>query len=441
MLRLDSTLRKIEILLGGAVSSTQLTFVACWSDATAAAYTGGSSLGSTNNSTAVTVVGAPVSGTVRDVDYLSVINLDSATATVTLRYNDNGSLYNIVTIALPVGNHLIYTHAEGWRVVDAGGGTKTNLGGSAVITGGTIDNTAIGGTTPAAGSFTSLTDSGNLTFTGTGNRITGDFSNATLANRVAFKSSTTNGNTFPIAIPNGTATIAGFGFYNAVDPDNASVLSLSIQSTQAAISSDLTGSGTYLPLNLQTGGATQVRIPVTATTNRYITLAGSNGGNPTIGTSAGNLAISNQVLVVGSSLQNQFSINGSTTGNPCTLFAQGGDSNISLGISSKGTNSIYFATGVSLASQAQILDTAGATRYITLTGSNGGNPTISTSAGNLAIAVPLILSQTTLCQTSVALTNGAAAALGTLTNAPAAGNPTKWIPINDNGTTRYFPAW
>jgi hypothetical protein len=26
-------------------------------------------------------------------------------------------------------------------------------------------------------------------------------------------------------------------------------------------------------------------------------------------------------------------------------------------------------------------------------------------------------------------------------NAPAAGNPTKWIPIDDNGTTRYIPAW
>ena len=43
--------------------------------------------------------------------------------------------------------------------------------------------------------------------------------------------------------------------------------------------------------------------------------------------------------------------------------------------------------------------------------------------------------------TNTALTNGAAAAVGTLLNAPAAGNPTKWIGINDNGTTRYIPAW
>lgn len=46
-----------------------------------------------------------------------------------------------------------------------------------------------------------------------------------------------------------------------------------------------------------------------------------------------------------------------------------------------------------------------------------------------------------LIDSSVNLTNGAGAALGTLGNAPSMGNPTKWIPIDDNGTTRYIPAW
>lgn len=46
-----------------------------------------------------------------------------------------------------------------------------------------------------------------------------------------------------------------------------------------------------------------------------------------------------------------------------------------------------------------------------------------------------------LIDSSVSLTDGAAVALGTLTNAPVAGDPTKWIPIDDNGTTRYIPAW
>ena len=34
-----------------------------------------------------------------------------------------------------------------------------------------------------------------------------------------------------------------------------------------------------------------------------------------------------------------------------------------------------------------------------------------------------------------------AAAAATMTNAPVAGNPTKWVAINDNGTTRYLPLW
>lgn len=50
-------------------------------------------------------------------------------------------------------------------------------------------------------------------------------------------------------------------------------------------------------------------------------------------------------------------------------------------------------------------------------------------------------SATFMIRTKTSYTNGAAAAVGTITNAPAAGNPTKWIPVDDNGTTRYVPAW
>jgi hypothetical protein len=37
--------------------------------------------------------------------------------------------------------------------------------------------------------------------------------------------------------------------------------------------------------------------------------------------------------------------------------------------------------------------------------------------------------------------NGAGVVTATLNNSPSAGNPTKWIPVDDNGTTRYIPAW
>lgn len=47
----------------------------------------------------------------------------------------------------------------------------------------------------------------------------------------------------------------------------------------------------------------------------------------------------------------------------------------------------------------------------------------------------------TMIATSTPFTDGAAAALGTLNNAPTAGDPTKWIPVDDNGTVRFIPAW
>jgi hypothetical protein len=55
--------------------------------------------------------------------------------------------------------------------------------------------------------------------------------------------------------------------------------------------------------------------------------------------------------------------------------------------------------------------------------------------GNITVSSPVLI------KSSVSLTNGAASGAGTITNAPTAGNPTKWIPIVDNGTTRFIPAW
>lgn len=71
-----------------------------------------------------------------------------------------------------------------------------------------------------------------------------------------------------------------------------------------------------------------------------------------------------------------------------------------------------------------------------------------TTAGGVYAAKKIVTASTittlggaTFHTTSSALTDGAGASTGTLTNAPAAGNPTKWIGINDNGVTRYIPAW
>lgn len=82
--------------------------------------------------------------------------------------------------------------------------------------------------------------------------------------------------------------------------------------------------------------------------------------------------------------------------------------------------------------------TASITLAMTLSQSGGLSIGTATSAG---LGMIRTNSATFMIRTSTSYTNGAAANTGTLLNAPAAGNPTKWIPVDDNGTTRYVPAW
>jgi hypothetical protein len=102
--------------------------------------------------------------------------------------------------------------------------------------------------------------SGNVTFSGTAQRITGDFSNATLASRVAFQTSTTNGATSVSVLPNGSSTEANVAVFANSSPTNSAVAVLAMTSTDARVLSAITGSGTYVPLTLHTGGAERVRV-------------------------------------------------------------------------------------------------------------------------------------------------------------------------------------
>lgn len=111
-----------------------------------------------------------------------------------------------------------------------------------------------------------LDASQNVNFSGTAQRITGDFSNATLANRVMFQTSTVNGNTIIGAMPNGTATASAFTAFNAADPGNASRLSLQAVTTETQLVSTFSGTGTYLPMTFYTGGSERMRIDTSGDT-------------------------------------------------------------------------------------------------------------------------------------------------------------------------------
>jgi hypothetical protein len=46
-----------------------------------------------------------------------------------------------------------------------------------------------------------------------------------------------------------------------------------------------------------------------------------------------------------------------------------------------------------------------------------------------------------IARSGVSITGGGTGNAPTLTAGPVAGNPTKWLPYDDNGTTRYIPSW
>jgi hypothetical protein len=101
----------------------------------------------------------------------------------------------------------------------------------------------------------------NLTSTGTGNRITGDFSNATHVNRVAFQTSTTNGSTSPFLLPNGSSSTTQWVMSSAADPTNCSYMGVGlITGAEARVISGTIGSGTFLPMTFNTGGSERMRI-------------------------------------------------------------------------------------------------------------------------------------------------------------------------------------
>ena len=122
---------------------------------------------------------------------------------------------------------------------------------------------------------------GNINFTGTARRITGDFSNATIASRLMFQTSTSNSSTGLGVLPNGTGNAANINVFGGSDPTSASFAQLATTSSEVALKSAATGSGALLPLALYTGGVSRLRID--PTTGNVLSTSGALGYGPGAG--------------------------------------------------------------------------------------------------------------------------------------------------------------
>lgn len=195
---------------------------------------------------------------------VTITNASVTTANVTNLITGNaaitGGAINGTTLGATTASTANVTTLTTSSTVTINGGTANQvqyLDGSKALVGSA--NLTFNGTTLSAAG---LSDSGNLTFTGTGNRIRGDFSNATLNNSVAFQTSTVNGDTRVSFIPNGTNDSSSLLVHNTATPDNSHYGRFRISSTTVFLESAFAGNppNSFLPMAFNVGGSEAMRI-------------------------------------------------------------------------------------------------------------------------------------------------------------------------------------
>ena len=125
MIILDTTTKKLQVLLAGAKATNDCPWVVGWVETKASTFPApGSANGVTNGVTAVDTVPVPSgASTYRQLKGFSLFNADTAPVTVILRYNDNGTTRDVYKAAVPVGYSLEYEDGFGWDLHDTSGAT------------------------------------------------------------------------------------------------------------------------------------------------------------------------------------------------------------------------------------------------------------------------------------------------------------------------------
>lgn len=133
---IDATNESIEILLGANVATTQASFLCSYNEISTTTLIPYQTNGTTNNTTAVTIMGNPSSGTQRQLREVCVTNNDTAPITLTVRYNNTSVTRTLFYGILQINDSLIFDLENGWNIYDNYGQKKYD--GTHVINNGSI---------------------------------------------------------------------------------------------------------------------------------------------------------------------------------------------------------------------------------------------------------------------------------------------------------------
>ena len=272
------------------------------------------------------------------------------------------------------------------------------------ITGGAIDGATIGGTTPAAGTFTTLTATGQTSLGG-------------VAGAEAFRAVVTAGSTARLQATGGVVS-GGSGTVEFAGASNGSdVVNINYATQQIGNHAFKTGAGKLTQFNVTgvssavnyvqvTGAATTAGPTISAQgsdTNADLNLTSKGSGSIFLKTN-GSLRNGLEVFHGGTTV-NYFRVTGSATGNAIPLSAQGSDTNISQVFQPKGTGAIDLAAG----SSGVNISNGGTVTAITRTATGSGYtspPTVTVSAPTTAGGVQATATASVFGNTATVVSGG-----------------------------------
>jgi len=126
---LDTVNHTLEIKLGGAVTTNELPVIVQFIDGEASNFFPTLQHSVSDGTTEVTILDAPEERAKRLVKAMTIRNSDTATATVTLQLDDNGTKREILKVIMLADETLIYTDTTGFKIIDTDGNTKVGGGG------------------------------------------------------------------------------------------------------------------------------------------------------------------------------------------------------------------------------------------------------------------------------------------------------------------------
>lgn len=114
-MKLTTTNDKLQIVLGGAITTNQLQCLTTYKIFTSTTTTDGKLAVNTNNTTDVDLAGAPASGETYDIQNINVYNRDTVTANVTIKLDVSGTETILYKGNVGTGEVLSWSAEGGWK--------------------------------------------------------------------------------------------------------------------------------------------------------------------------------------------------------------------------------------------------------------------------------------------------------------------------------------